>query len=68
MEKIIRPDLSSIDFNDSSLMAFFLDGRGVEELTTDLLDKIVRGSLIVTEYHKYDNCRTIYLAALSELN
>jgi hypothetical protein len=64
MKIIVNPDLSTIDFSDSFLSAFF-DGQGYKEVTPEIIEKITQGELIVTEYHEEPLGNVIYLSAKS---
>lgn len=48
--------------------AFFSDGRGYVEVTTEIIDKIEKGDLVITEYHDEPLGEVIYLSAASKLN
>lgn len=67
-KKIPHPDISTIDFADSKLSAFFSDGKGYVGVTKDMIDKIVKGELVVTEYHETPLGNVIYLSGSSKLN
>ena len=69
MEKIPHPDISTIDFADDNLSAFFSDGRGYVPVTPDIIDRITHGTLVITEYHKDTPLgNVIYLSPVSFLN
>lgn len=67
-KKIIHPDASMIDYSDSTLSAFFSDGRGYVAVTEDMINKIIKGELVVTEYHETPLGKVIYLSGHSKLN
>jgi hypothetical protein len=48
--------------------AFFSDGRGYVEVTSEIIDKINCGELVIIEYHDMPLGEVIYLSAASKLN
>ena len=67
-KKFPRPDLSIIDFANEKLCAFFSDGRGYVSVTAEIIDKIIKGELVVTEYHETPLGNVIYLSGHSSVN
>lgn len=60
---ILRPKISVIDLADSTLSAFFSDGRGYVEVTPLIVSKLINGELIISEYHEYPLGNVIYVEA-----
>lgn len=61
-------DLSVIDFADNKLSAFFSDGRGYVAVTAEMIEKIIKGELVVTEYHETPLGNVVYLSGHSSVN
>lgn len=66
--KFVHPDITTIDFADSKLSAFFSDGNGYVPVTKEIIDKILAGQLVVTEYHETPLGNVIYVSGHSSQN
>jgi len=64
----VKFNATLLDVKDIYTCSAFFSGKGYVEITTEIIDKIERGELIITEYHDEPLREVIYLNATSRLN
>ena len=67
MKKIINPNVNEIDLADETLSAFYSDGRGYIPVTPEMIGKISKDEIVITEYHETPLGNVIYISANSNL-
>jgi hypothetical protein len=64
----VKFNATLLDVKDIYNCSAFFSGKGYIEITSDIIDKINNGELIITEYHNESLGEVIYLSAVSKNN